>query len=315
MIFYDNLRSKQKLALGKEIRERVYYDNFINVLISMFEYKNLPDTMESRFIEISLIQNGTVGIAKIDNQLYSFVASPCGNVNAYGLGTEINGATPIGTFSGKIGKDCVLGWNNAIGSPDIMIDWLTHMLEQTDLSMEYNVKYARYKPIPIAKSQVQKKQIDELLKNVDSDTLESIASENVLSEFGDSNTDLQVVNLTDVRYIDKLQYLSLYHDDLLNRFYKMYGQSPQAINKQAQVNDSELHGNDSISFLIPLQRLEFRKKMVEEINKIFGTNIEVCFSESWNVERTKFNESADETKDTEDTEDTEETEEGGEKDE
>ena len=85
----------------------------------------------------------------------------------------------------------------------------------------------------------------------------------------------------------------------MKRFYNIYGHALQTQNKTAQQTTDEIHGMDSTSWIIPLERLECRKKMVEEINDLFGTKMTVDFSPAWKLQFEKFksDSSADSTAD------------------
>ena len=264
----------------KVYREKCEIQKLFNNSVGMFEYEKLPDTMEGRYIELTLLKYGMVGIGNIDGKPYSVIATPMGNMSAYNIGTELTGACPLGTIQGTIGKDVVLGFNNALGCPDDYIYWLAHLLEQTDFSMEMNIKYSRNKPMPIAKTSKQKQVIDTALKNLDSSEDTTIVSEDALAEeLG--NEQIPVLNLTDVKNADKMQYLSSLYDDIMRRYYNRNGLGVQSKNKQAQVNSDELHAMDSNAWVEPLEKLYYRQKMVNEINDIFNQNISVHFGNVW----------------------------------
>ena len=55
-------------------------------------------------------------------------------------------------------------------------------------------------------------------------------------------------------------------------------------NKRAQSISDEIHGQDSVSFIIPMQMLKCRQALCSEINRIFGTDISVKFSPVWDIE-------------------------------
>lgn len=46
----------------------------------------------------------------------------------------------------------------------------------------------------------------------------------------------------------------------------------------------ELHGADSTCWIVPLDRLEQRKKAIKKFNEISGMNASVDFSEVWKTE-------------------------------
>lgn len=281
---YSILKPKTK----KKIRYTAYYDILLESLIEMFDYQNLPDSMDRRFIELPLHLQGQVFIGKPKGKddLVSAIGTLGGDIDAYGLGTECIAPTPIGEIRGKRNDDVAYGINNDLASPDILIYWISHMLGEVDLSAEANTLYARYLPIPKLNDEKDKAAFSDILKKLQDGELSAFVSKNVLaSELG---SDEDVFNITDVDKISRIQYLSRFADDLLKRFYNFYGHALQTQNKSAQVNTDELHGMDSVSFILPIQMLKRRKELIANVNRIFGTDITVSFSEPWQKEFDRF---------------------------
>ena len=79
MIFYDRLKSKQK----KNFSELTHFLNLFNVLLGMFIWDGLPDTIKQEQLEGILISNGTVGIGEIDGNYYCGFGSYCGSVKGF----------------------------------------------------------------------------------------------------------------------------------------------------------------------------------------------------------------------------------------
>ena len=284
MKFFRKMKEKQK----ESFRDSYNLNNLTLILKSMFEYGGeYPNSLNTDFIEFYLINSGTCGIGKISDNLVAFESNPCGNVDAYSIGTEMVGSTPIGTFNGIIGENCVLGKNNGLYQPDNMIYWISSICSEIDLSMECNIINARYHPIPVAHDKKSKQAIDKVLDDLRVGKLQSVLSSNVLNELN-GESDIPVINFTNVTNIDKIQYLSRFYDDIMKRFYNIYGHALQTQNKTAQQTTDEIHGMDSTSWIIPLERLECRKKMVEEINDLFGTKMTVDFSPAWKLQFEKF---------------------------
>lgn len=283
MKLYDNIKDAKK----KDFRNRCNLDFLKLTLMSMFEYQNLPSSIPKRFIESYLIEQGTVGVGKIGSEIYVCKASPCGEVDAYGVGTRLTGATPIGEINGKIGLDVVLGINNSLMRGDYILSWYAHLISEIDLSMDANIINARLHPTPVAKNSKSKSVIDTVLNNMRNGKLESVVSDNVISEWSDSY-DIPMLSLTNISNIEKIQYLSRFYDDTMKRFYNQYGHALQTQNKSAQQTTDEIHGMDSTSLVIPLDRLKCRKEMVSNINKLFGTNITVDFSPTWKLNFERF---------------------------
>ncbi len=283
MKLYDSMKDTKK----KDFRNRCNLDFLKLTLMSMFEYRNLPKSIPVRFLEEYLIEQGTVGIGKIGSELYAFKASPCGDVDAYGVGTKLTGATPIGSITGTIGTDVVFGMNNSLMRGDYILSWYAHLISEIDLSMDANIINARLHPTPVAKDSKSKTVIDTVLNNMRNGKLESVVSDNVISEWTD-NYDIPMLSLTNISNIEKIQYLSRFYDDTLKRFYNMYGHALQTQNKSAQQTTDEIHGMDSTSLVIPLDRLNCRREMIDNINKMFGTEITVDFSPTWKLNFERF---------------------------
>jgi len=288
--YYDKLKGKAKTNL----LNITYFNMLLGYLISMFEYKNLPDTLPHEYLETYLIIDGFVGIGKPDNKNIYCTSGGITGTNGYpfpNFGKFFNGSVVgHGTIEGEIGKTVAIGYNNFTKTPDFLLTHFADTFTEIDKSIDNNILYSRYLPIPVVKNSKMKDTIDIAIRRMrDGEQTCVIADELEKEKFLDDNFKaLEIENFSDVDKIDKLQYLLKAHDDTLRRFTTYYGQALQNSPKQAQALNAELHGNDSYSFIHPLERLKCRQKMVEQINDIFGTNISVDFSEIWKKEYVKY---------------------------
>ena len=280
---FNTLKSKYQ----NEVRYFTHFNTLFNSLLEMFTWHNLPDTIPKRFLESILHTTGQVFVAKINGEIYATQGTLCGEVDAYGMGTECISVTPIGETRGKRGIDIAYGINNDTASPDTLTYWICHLLGETDKSLQLNIMYSRYLPIPKVHDTKDKVAFDEILEKLKDGELKAFASRNILSdEFENNGT--ETFNITDVERSDKIQHLSRLYDDLFKRFYNVYGQPLQTQNKSSQTLSDEIHGMDSVSFIIPLQMYKCRLALADEINRIFGTDISVTFSEAWQYEYNAF---------------------------
>ena len=87
-------RNNYKFLDSLEINNATYMDylaRFRRIALSMFEWVNLPKTMNSRYLELCLYYNGKAALLK--DKKYGFINTKCagtGYVNIYGLPTELN---------------------------------------------------------------------------------------------------------------------------------------------------------------------------------------------------------------------------------
>lgn len=282
---YKYLKPKQQ----NKVRYLTYLNMFLNILLDMFEWEGLPETIPARFLEMILHSKGEVfvGREKEDDPLVAAIGSLSGEIDDYSMGTECVAVTPCQSLQGKRNIDIAYGINNKTATPDTLLYWLSHMLAENDRSMELVSIYARLLPIPKVRDEKDKQMFDELIgKLIDGDP-KAFASRNALADaLGEDGTD--ILNITDPEQTDKLQYLSRFADDIIKRFYNFYGQPLQTQNKAAQSISDELHGMDSVSFILPLQMLQCRQALADNINNIFGLEVSVRFSQPWEIEYRKY---------------------------
>lgn len=265
-----------------------YWCTLEQILTSMFEYTNLPKGLNRKYIEHTLIRFGCCAIVKINDEFFVGVPAIMPPLDNYGIGTEITITTYNGQHqkNGKIGENCVLIWNNTEFVGDFIISWYAKMFKEIDISMEANVYNSRLHPIPVARNSKIKSAIDSIFKSIkgenkNNDTYSILSDTAFTEEINGTSTKIDVLNLTDVKDVDKLQYLSKFHDDLLRRFCTLYGHAMQTSGKMAQQTIEEIQGYDSFSMIIPSNRLEERKKGIQEFNRIFGENVTVEFNTAW----------------------------------
>lgn len=280
---YDDLKSKNRECL----RISQYAEFFYTSLMEMFTYDGLPESLPKRFLESILLRTGSVFVWKDGDDLICSTGTLGGEVDAYGLGTRAIATALNGhTKEGDRDKDIIFGINNDLQSPETFILWLIHICNEIDLSLDLNVLYSRYLPAPLVRDDKTKRAFDEYIQKLTRGEMTAILSDNVLNnELGINE---QVLEITDVNRIDKVQYLSRLRDDMLKQFYNRYGQALQTQNKSAQQTTDEVHGMDSASFIIPLNMYKCRLDMVNKINEIFGTDITIRFSDPWRFEIDRY---------------------------
>lgn len=277
---YDKMKAKRK----KDFEESLHFNNLYNARISMFEYKGLPDTLKPEVIEGIYVTEGSCGVGLIDGKLYTGTGGYCGNVvNFIPEEYQITNVG-VGELRGKVGTDIVVGWNNLTATPDLNLLQYASIFTEIDVSERLNVLFARLLRIPKVKDNKERKAVEDAITDLLDGRVTAVTSPNVLGEILEGvQENNKFLDLADDTKIDKLQYLNQYRDNVLKRFYTLYGQGMQNTAKLAQQTTDELHGNDGVSMILPLAMLKKRKEWVEEINKVFGTNITVDFSEAWKV--------------------------------
>lgn len=308
---YGLIKESQKEGWVFNPHERFlsHFFEYQNFITNMFVYDNLPDTIDENFLEMYLNANGTVGWTKNGDDLIIINGGRSGKVGLYGLGENYIGTNndpEIGEVTFKVGIDGVVGYNNSTMSPDFDFEFIPYVLCEIEKSILFNIRYARLAPIFEASDSKEKDAIEKLLNDIDDGKMVNVISEDILKELEGEANNTKVFNLTDVKEIDKLQYLLKAYEDIKRIYHTKYGLSDHGSSKLAQQTVDEVNGSTSSAFTLALNMLYYRRIMLEDVNAMFNTNITVRFSPAWELEYSKFIYDS-ERSDKEFIEDTEET--------
>ena len=264
------------------LREDYYFDILLQTDIDMFVYEDLPESIDPVWLEKYLIVGGSVGIKKGDaGYLVAPVPARCGELDQYGDGTEIAGATNNGSpVQGTIGADCVIIYNRSDRLPELdnMID--ASALMEIDKSANINVRFSRVAPIYSCTNDTTRKALDALLEEVLQGSVKTIVSDNITDNLMPEKG-TRLLDITEPEKIQYIQYLTLYYDAVVRRHYNRRGLQIRTGTKAAQQSQSEIFGFDAISWVLPLARLQARQDGLKEFNRVFGENATVRFSDLW----------------------------------
>lgn len=277
------LTAKQKTFL----RENQIFINLLLYLTSMFEYEGFAEEINTDFIEfyLALTPRACCGIYKSDSgrEILGY-ATEGGLLDEYGIPTVFNINTLNQNHKEGVvnGKNAAIGWNNKTHTSDIVqLTRYTEMLNLVDTAQKCLIRYARLFPVYEVDNEQVKNQLESALKNADNGEPFTYVNKG-LSKIGvDGDPNLKILHLGDISAVDKIQYLSTYHNDLLRRFFTMYGMTYAQSMKQAQQSIEEIHSDVNMSWIIPNDRLRERQKLVDSYNKVMGRNASVRYSDAW----------------------------------
>lgn len=269
----------------KAYRETMNFIQLFNILMSKFKYNDLPETIPGELLEGLAICEGTVGAGWIEDKPYIGTGGFCGDiVNGFLPGEYTAAVTGIGNFRGVIGEEVAVLWNNASRAPDLDLIETASALTETITSEDINVLFSRLLRIPIARDEKERKVIEDAIKSIIAGNIQAVSSGLKLNDViqGNAMPDTgKFLDLVDIKEVDKLQYLNQYYDNRLKRFLQWHGVPLQITAKLAQQTTQEIHGADNYSMIYTLQQLEYRKKFIEDLNRIFGCNASVELSPVW----------------------------------
>lgn len=278
--------SHMKAKVQQMCKEAFYFNQFLSCDEMMFEYENLPQSINPKFLEDYLLMCGAVGISKAGGD-YLLCPYPVREppLDQYGDGTILKGVTANGLdVGGTIGVDCCIFYNDSARAPamDLIID--SDQFAQIDTSSGINVEQARIGHIFAAPNDTIRTAVENILQQVKDGNSLCVTSENVMQELALPDGGLKLIEVTRPEKIQYIQYLSNFYDNLLRRHFARRGLSLRTGTKAAQQSKEEINGMDSISWYYPINKLSQRKKDWEIFNRIFGENVIVKFSKIWQQE-------------------------------
>lgn len=301
MNLYSNMKEKEK----NRLKEEIYLTQFVNANSGIFNHDIENDTLLDipiGTIEKILITNGSCAFFKDDTDILSVGVSNYLTNGKYGIGKKCiintlsgDGITPM-IYERTIDEDCVLMFNNYTHTPDLDILTYADMMTQIDISLNAITINTRSHPTPIARNKSEVEQIKKVFEDTKKGySTASILSDNILSDLLENSKDvIPVLNLSNVENSDNIQYLCIFYNDLMKRFYSKYGHAMNSINKMAQQSKQEVADLDLIAFIEIIIKMNCRKEGYKKVNDLFETNYNFDLSETYKIEYerlTKENES------------------------
>lgn len=276
-IFKQDEKHDGKMQIGEA---QILY--MLNRTQSMFKYKNLPETIPSRNLEIMLQLNGNVFFTEVEGDFYVFTGGLGGEPDVYYEPTIYTVANPALNFSKnlRIDVDGVLIRSDAygVGLLPMMRKYASLMVEN-EFTMRVVDINSRIPFILSASDDRTEKSAMLFLQRIINGDLATISENNFLEDLkvntvGGDHTQ----RMTDL--IEYQQYLkAAWFNDLgINANYNMKRESISP--DEAQLNDDAL---------LPLidDMLEERKRGLKKVNDMYGLNIEVELDSSWLNEQEK----------------------------
>lgn len=262
------------------IAEQYYLSRLSELAMSMFKWKNLPDTVDSRFLEYTLFYEGAVIFFKDENLQSKQLAEKGGylalqvvlggDLNVYRIPND-RGAYAVNGYHNQLDQNnSVIIWNNMIRLPEYgRMMFYANKLWQIDRAIDVNVKGQRF-PIAILCDEAQRLTMKNVYKQYDGD-------EPFI--FGDKNLDLsgiQVINTGSPYVADKLQQLK---NNIWSEAMMCLGipNSPSEKKERLVANEAKVSQGGTLASRS--SRLEMRKMACREINDMFGLDIDVEYNQ------------------------------------
>lgn len=250
--------------------------DMLNKSLTMFEWKNLPDTLPAVEIEKQLQTNGYSIIAKVEGNVYAFQGGFSGQ-DPYNQPTKAIVNNPSLNYNGTftINEDCVIIKNDDMqqGLIHIYNKYGTLLIENqiTMLMTDYNYRM----PFTISsKDDTTTQSAREYLQKVIDGSLGVIGEAKLFDALKVTPTNNKGVN----SFADLYGYQQFIEAQLNNTI----GLATNNNMKRERLTTNEIEVNKNASYPLIDNMLRNRKQAVEKINKMFDLDIDVEFSSIWN---------------------------------
>ena len=250
--------------------------DMLNKSLTMFEWKNLPDTLPAVEIEKQLQTNGYTIIGKVQGNVYAFQGGFSGQ-DPYNQPTTAIVNNPSLKYNGTftINEDCVIIKNDDMqqGLIHIYNKYGTLLIENqiTMLMTDYNYRM----PFTISsKDDSTTQSAREYLQKIIDGSLGVIGEAKLFDALKVTPTNNKGVN----SFADLYGYQQFIEAQLNNTI----GLATNNNMKRERLTTNEIEVNKNASFPLIDNMLRNRKQAVEKINKMFDLDIDVEFSSIWN---------------------------------
>lgn len=253
---------------------RQYLNRLTELAISVFEWKNLPKTVDARYLELHLFETGCMVYFK--DEVIGDLCLDCivnGRLDVYGNPLLRRAYSGYNNYQ-KLLKynNSVIIWNNYLHSNSILdVEMFARRLYNIDRIIDINAN-AQKTPVLVLGNEKQRLALLNLYKEYDG---------NAPFIFGDKNLDINALKAlsTNAPYVcDKLYQLKT---QIWNEALTYLGISNINIQKKERLITDEVTRNQGGTIASRYSKLETRRQAVEKINEMFGTNIEVNYREDF----------------------------------
>ena len=262
-------KNKQAIDAFKVKNYQRLYDYYKMLALNMFTWENLPETMNSRYIENALYEHGLCLVNDDkDMGLISVGCSFGANMNINGESTEVItcGYNYIKNIKYINNNDCTLIRNNDLAKPtrDYIANYAERMLE-VEMCIRANINQQKF-PWFINASEKTKKSLEIIFDKVENFEPFILANREIMGE-----NPLEVLTMPTPYVADKL---NQYKYELEREILTFFGLNNSFEKKERLLVDEVNSNNDYINRNVDIMFAN-RKSACEELNKKFGLNVKV----------------------------------------
>lgn len=265
-----------------------YYNRLTELAISMFEWQNLPETVDQRFLEMCLFGDGMCVF--FQDEVLGYLSLQCmigGKLNVYRIPMERKAYATNGYQRELDGTNSVIIFNNYLHTNSMLdVEMFSKRLYNLDRAIDVNAN-AQKTPVLIQCDESQRLTMKNLYKQYEG---------NEPFIFGSKGLDANGLKVlqTGAPYVaDKLYELKA---QIWNEALTYLGISNINVVKKERMITDEVTRNQGGTVASRYSRLESRRQACKQINEMFGLNIWVDYREDFQDIEEQQNENEEEEK-------------------
>lgn len=250
-----------------------YFDRLTEIAISLFEWENLPDTIDARFLELALFRDGYAVFFKDD--VIGELALRCmigGNWSVYDIPEDRRAYATNGYNEALTDESSVLIYNNMLHTNGLLqIQEFARRLAEIDRAIDVNVKGQRT-PILLICDEKERLTLQNVYKKYDGNSPVIYADKSFNPE------NLRSIS-TGAPYVsDKLYTLKT---QIWNEALTYLGVPNLTDTKTERMVKDEVTRMQGGTIASRYSRLMARQQACEQINKMFGLDIRIDYRDEY----------------------------------
>lgn len=269
-----NQKFKDSLYLNDETYMD-YLNRFRRIALSMFEWVNLPKTMNARYLEECLFFNGQASL--LYDKKYGFINTKCagnGYVNIYGLPSKLHCfsydfQTDRDLYVGlnefnesKEDEECILVMNNWERVPTAgSMELFAYRLYLAQRTCDVNVSSQRF-PVMVVGDEKQRLMLENLYSQYDGNQPFIFGNKQQLT-----GEEMKVLNTQAPYVVDKL---TEYKKEIFNEALTYLGINNVSVKKKERLTENESNENTELVNLNLQSMLAPRLEACRQFNEKFG---------------------------------------------
>lgn len=261
---------------NKEENVTTYVRYMVDRSLAMFKWHNLPDTIPQDELEKILQCCGVATWYKHNGDLYVFNAELGGEQDVYYRPTKAVITSPALKLSveADINKDCIIMLNDSMAMGLLpMYEKYCYIINETDITMILATVNKRIQVLLSANDDNTVASAKRFISDIEKGKLGVVAEARLFDSLTVNNSSSH--NNQALKDIFELQ---MY---LKASLYNEIGLGAIQNTKRERLAVSEVESNSDNLYPLVDDMLSCRRKAVEKVNEMFGTDIQVEFNSSW----------------------------------